>query len=88
MCDDARLRPDSPAIQGWIQTQSTIDTRPTTLSLEPATKYREDHLWYDMIALLAELNTQYPNDAAIDDAWQSILAGTNLSAVADQPILK
>lgn len=88
MCDDSQLRPDSPAIQGWIKTQPTIEAGPISLELEQAVAYRDDHIWYDMIALLAELNAQHPNDSAIYDAWRSILVSTNLSAVVDQPILK
>lgn len=85
MCNN-RLRPDSPSLQGWIQTQPTdiISPNPT---IEQAASYRDDHLWYDMIALLADLQVQYPEDPTIHEAWQSILTSADLATFIDAPIL-
>ncbi|MEM7795289.1 MAG: DUF928 domain-containing protein [Cyanobacteria bacterium P01_C01_bin.118] len=85
MCNH-RLRPDSPSLQGWIQTQPT-DTASPNLTLEQAALYRDEHLWYDMIALLAELQVQYPENSTIHQAWHSILTSIDLAAVIDAPIL-
>lgn len=85
MCNN-RLRPDSPSLQGWIQTQHTDIVSPN-LTIEQAASYRDEHLWYDMIALLAELQVQYPENSTIHEAWQSILTSTDLATVIDQPVL-
>ncbi len=86
MCNN-QLRPDSPAIQGWIQTQP-INSNITTPSIEQAIEYREAHLWYDMVALLAELRRQEPTNQAVYEAWQGVLAGLELMAVVYEPIIK
>ncbi|NEQ48976.1 MAG: DUF928 domain-containing protein [Leptolyngbya sp. SIO3F4] len=86
MCNN-RLRPDSPSLQGWIQIQST-ESMTANLTLEQAVEYREAHLWYDMISLLADLRTQYPENSDIHEAWQSILETTDLAAVVNEPILE
>ena len=41
-----------------------------------------------MIALLADLRTQEPDNQDVQTAWQSILEGTDLTAIADNPILE
>lgn len=86
MCND-RLRPDSPSLQGWIETQST-DVITAQLNLEQAVEYREARLWYDMIALLADLRIQSPENTAVHEAWQSILETTDLAAVVNKPIVQ
>lgn len=85
MCND-RLRPDSPALQGWIQTQPAAST--ANVSLEQAIEYREAHVWYDMVSLLADLRTQNHNNPEIRQAWQSLLDGIELTPMADKPILE
>ncbi|MEM6252076.1 MAG: DUF928 domain-containing protein [Cyanobacteria bacterium P01_D01_bin.156] len=87
MCNE-RLRPDSPSLQGWIQMQSIANIDNTQSSLEQATEYRQAHLWYDMISLLADLRIQNPTDQAVNSAWQDVLEGTELTEVANNPILK
>lgn len=88
MCN-GQLRPDSPTVQGLIETQSTINNVEVTDStLEQAIEYREAYLWYDMIALLADLRTQDPVDPNVEQAWHSILRSTNLTTIANEPILR
>ncbi|MEL7506624.1 MAG: DUF928 domain-containing protein [Cyanobacteria bacterium J06554_1] len=85
MCND-RLRPDSPALQGWIQTQPAAGT--ANVSLEQAIEYREAHVWYDMVSLLADLRTQHSNNPEIRQAWQNLLDGIDLTTMADTPIIE
>ena len=87
MCNNM-LRPDSPALHGWIQLQPGDDSNPMELSFEQAINYRNNYLWYDMIALLADLRTQDPNNQDVHHAWQSILEGADLASVANSPILE
>jgi len=86
MCND-KLRPDSPALHGWIQLQSSDYSELTEISLEQAVTFRDDYLWYDTIALLADLKKQDPNNQDVQHAWQSILEGADLTAVANAPIV-
>ena len=86
MCN-GRLRPDSPSLQGWIQVQPT-DINSNNFTLEQATEYRKAHLWYDMIALLANLRTQEPGNQDVHNAWNSILEVTDLTDVANDPIVQ
>ncbi|MEM6252333.1 MAG: DUF928 domain-containing protein [Cyanobacteria bacterium P01_D01_bin.156] len=86
MCND-EVRPDSPVLHGWIQLQPGESTDAAN-SLSQAVTYRDEHLWYDMIALLADLRRQEPDNQDVHHAWQSILAGADLESVADIPILE
>ena len=86
MCN-YRFGPDSPTLVGWIQTQPGADNTTADISLDQAIEYRDAHLWYDMIALLADLRRQEPNNTTVHQAWQSMLEGNDLAAVADSPIL-
>ncbi len=86
MCN-SRFGPDSPTIVGWIQTEPGADTATADISLQQATEYRDAHLWYDMIALLADLRQQEPHNEAVHQAWQSMLEGNDLAAIANAPIL-
>ncbi len=86
MCDN-QLRPDSPTVQGWLQTQQTDDTT-AHHSIEQAIEYRENHLWYDMIALLADLRQQEPTNQVIYEAWQGVLASINLGSMVNEPIIE
>ncbi|MBT9313523.1 DUF928 domain-containing protein [Leptothoe kymatousa] len=87
MCND-QLRPDSPSMHGWIQLQSEDPAITADVSMEQAVAYRNNYLWYDMIAMLADLKRQRPNDQSVHEAWQSILAGANLTSVANTPVLE
>ena len=82
-----RIGPDSPTLIGWIQTQPDIESTNADISLQQATEYRDAHLWYDMISLLADLRLQEPNNKVVHQAWQSMLQGNDLVTVANIPIL-
>lgn len=85
MCNN-QLRPDSPAVQGWIEIQPTNSINPP--SVEQAIEYRDAHLWYDMISLLADLRVKEPTDQTVYEAWQAVLAGIDLASAVDEPIIE
>ncbi|MEM9806711.1 MAG: DUF928 domain-containing protein [Cyanobacteria bacterium P01_D01_bin.56] len=87
MCND-KLRPDSPALHGWIRLQVGESNSYTENSLEQAVTYHNDYLWYDMIAMLADLRRQDPDNQDVYYAWQSTLEGADLESVANAPILE
>lgn len=88
LCHD-ELRPDSPVLNGWIETQSTLTAAfPSSApSLETAAHYRDEALWYDMIAMLAQLKIGQPNNDAVHQAWRNVLERHNLEALSDEPIV-
>jgi len=88
ICDN-NLRPDSPSLQGWLETAPNLETEAATTigSLEQAGLYRDQHLWYDMIAMLAELKVQNPNDAEINQAWGDMLTATGLEMAMAVPLV-
>ncbi|MEO1623110.1 MAG: DUF928 domain-containing protein [Cyanobacteria bacterium J06632_3] len=88
ICDN-NLRPDSPSLQGWLETAPSFETEaPEAISsLEQAGLYRDQHLWYDMIAMLADLKNQNPDDAAVSQAWNNILTATGLDVATAAPLI-
>lgn len=79
----ARLRPDSPFVSGWVQRIGEGDSSMSDLnsSLDHAYQYGQQGLWYDMIALLAELKDVSPESTMIHSNWDNVLQSANLSNV-------
>jgi hypothetical protein len=71
------LRPDSPAIAGWVQ--RTTPTQALTTKLRNASPiarvaiYGENGIWYDMINELYRLQKQSPDNSTISQAWEKLL---------------
>ena len=71
------LRPDSPAIAGWIQ--RTAQSQALTTKLRAASPvdrvviYGENGIWYDMISELYRLQKQTPNNPTLSKAWEKLL---------------
>ena len=88
LCHD-ELGPDSPVLSRWLETQvSTHESElPMQPSIEQAAQYRDDALWYDMIAMLAQLKSGHPEDDTVQQAWLSVLSRQRLENLADEPIV-
>ena len=56
-------------------------------SLDRASLYAENGIWFDALTLLAELKQSKPNDATIAAEWQSLLQSVTLEDVANQPFV-
>jgi hypothetical protein len=71
------LRPDSPAISGWIQYTPQSQTLATKLKtakpIERVMIYGENGIWYDMISELNRLQKQNPNNPTLSKAWEQLL---------------
>ncbi|WP_176453226.1 DUF928 domain-containing protein [Pseudanabaena sp. SR411] len=71
------LRPDSPAIAGWIQ--RTAQSQALTTKLRAASPvdrvviYGENGIWYDMISELYRLQKQTPTNPTLSKAWEKLL---------------
>jgi hypothetical protein len=71
------LRPDSPAIAGWIQrtpqSQTLIAKLKAASSIDRVVIYGENGIWYDMINELNRLQKQTPNNQTLSKAWDKLL---------------
>ncbi len=87
---NTEVRPDSPVVSGWLETQTSFDEvmSQSSPSLEQAARYRDNALWYDMIAMLAQLKIGHPDDDAIHQVWLSVLERHHLEDLSHQPILQ
>lgn len=71
------LRPDSPAITGWIhripQSQMLTAKLQTASPVDRVVIYGENGIWYDMINELNKLQKQTPNNQLLSRAWDKLL---------------
>jgi Domain of Unknown Function (DUF928) len=71
------LRPDSPAITGWIQhipkSQSLAAKLKVASPVDRVVVYGENGIWYDMINELNQLQKQNPNNQILSKAWDKLL---------------
>lgn len=82
---------DDPSVswfqaEGWVQRVAgqpmTAATPQEALGL--AARYGQQGLWYDAVATVARLRTDYPESAALQTAWTQLLTSAGLSAEALQ----
>ena len=70
------------ALEPNIQTQlETVD------NTEKAVIHAREGIWYDAIALLAQLRRDDPNDEQINTMWNELLEQVNLTEISSQPML-
>ena len=71
------LRPDSPAITGWIQrtakSQALASKLRAASPIDRVIIYGENGIWYDMINELNRLQQQTPKNPTISKAWEKLL---------------
>lgn len=71
------LRPDSPAISGWIQripkSQALASRLQASSPIERVIVYGENGIWYDMISEFHRLQKQSPNNPQLAKAWEKLL---------------
>lgn len=71
------LRPDSPAISGWIQynpkSQVLANKLKSASAVDRVAIYGENGIWYDMINELNRLQKQSPNNQALSQALDKLL---------------
>jgi hypothetical protein len=82
----ARLRPDSPRVEGWIQRQQTAPSA-SVPSLEQAVSYYNAGLWYDALGTMADLRQKYQGDRQYEQAWGELMQTVGLNRLAQAPLL-
>ena len=89
MCD-GKLHPDSPTIEGQIRRvslESTINERLKIANpLETAVIYGQAGIWYETVAILAQLKTAELHCPKLASNWQDLLNSVGLEKVSQVPI--
>ncbi|NES19838.1 MAG: DUF928 domain-containing protein [Symploca sp. SIO3E6] len=78
-------------VDGWIQRQpsnSQLENQLEAVQSQEYLVYREQEIWYDAIANLAELYFANPEDGNLQEAWANLLASLGLAGVAQEPFVQ
>ncbi|HIK33077.1 MAG TPA: DUF928 domain-containing protein [Oscillatoriales cyanobacterium M59_W2019_021] len=83
---------NDPWVQGWVRRvepnaalSHQMEREP---SLELAALYAKNGIWFDTLALLAELRRQQPQNSAWAREWTALLNSVGLEAIATQPLVE
>lgn len=83
------LGPNSPFVTSWIQRVPPSAQMAAHLSqsasIEQATLYGTQGIWYDTLATLFTLKQQQPGDVNLRSTWRDLLSAVGLSEVAAEP---
>lgn len=86
------LRPDSPAITGWIEripkTQAFATKLQASSPIDRIVMYGENGIWYDMINELNQLQKQNPSNQTLSKAWNKLLTDHAVQFFASAAIVK
>jgi len=77
-------------VDGWIQRQpsnSQLENQLEAVQPQEYIVYREQEIWHDAIANLAELYFANPEDDSLQEAWTNLLESVGLAGVAQQPFV-
>ncbi|MDZ8082920.1 MAG: DUF928 domain-containing protein [Nostoc sp. DcaGUA01] len=89
-CDKGKNAPWT-YVEGVIErvglNQSTLKELENADPLKRYTIYAQKGLWYEAIAILAQLRQKNSKDAALQAQWQNLLASIRLDDVAKKPLL-
>lgn len=83
-------RPSDPFVTGQIlrKDKPELSKQVKTASLsERLALYEKEEIWYDTLATIAQLKTTKPEDAAVTDTWQKLLAAVGLEAIDREPLI-
>ncbi|MGA7938076.1 MAG: DUF928 domain-containing protein [Kovacikia sp.] len=87
---DGRLRPDSPFVSSWIQrvepASKLVEQASQKPSIEQATMYGTNGIWYDTLATLANLRRQQPDNPTLRSTWSDLLSSVGLKEIAAEPL--
>ena len=90
MCDN-KLRPDSPVIEGYItrvQPRSELANQlEKATPTETVALYGQAGIWYETVAILAELRQSEPQNQELVTAWNNILNSVGLEKVAKAELI-
>ncbi|MCT7982897.1 DUF928 domain-containing protein [Laspinema sp. A4] len=82
-------RADSPRVEGWLQRvepTAKLNSYEGVESIEAATSYGAEGIWYDAVTTLADLRRSQPQ--TYTQEWVDFLSSVGLENVANEPILE
>jgi Domain of Unknown Function (DUF928) len=83
---------NDPWIQGWVRRVEPSSTLSRQLngeaSLELAALYAENGIWFDTLAILAELQRAQPKNSTLTREWAALLNSVGLGEIATQPLVQ
>lgn len=82
-------RADSPRVEGWLQRvepSANLNNYQGVDSIEAATSYGAEGIWYDAVTTLADLRQSQPQ--TYNQEWVDFLSSVGLENVANEPILE
>ena len=87
-----QLDPGDPKVEGWVR---RIDPDAGLMAdleeaapLEQAVLYAAAGIWYDTLAILADLRRSNPDDSRLEIEWSELLKSVELGAVAREPLVR
>ncbi len=87
---NAQLRPDDPMVEGRVQrialTPAITSQVSRASARQRASLYGEAGLWFDLLASLVTLRQAAPQDAGLNEVWQTILSENGMEAIATAPL--
>ena len=85
------LDPNDPVIEGWIQriTPETVaEPQPSREALfELGAWYARNGIWFDALAILADLRAAEPDNLDAIAAWEELLQSVELDIIGTAPLL-
>lgn len=91
MCNGI-LRPDSPTLQGDIERIAMDEDLKSgvnnTNKLQDAVIYAQEGIWYETVAILAQLHKSEPLNADLLANWQELLTSVGLEKFSSTPLSK
>jgi hypothetical protein len=69
-----------------IQPDSSLSQIDRAQPLDKFALYAKSGVWFDAVANLATLRKAQPNDPKVASAWENLLKGAGLGAIANAPL--
>ncbi|MGB3238867.1 MAG: DUF928 domain-containing protein [Geitlerinemataceae cyanobacterium] len=82
---------NNPWVQGWVrrvEPSPHLNLPPEReASLELAAVYADNGIWFDTLAILAELRHDRPQNSTLAREWETLLNSIGLEAISSQPLV-
>jgi hypothetical protein len=81
----------NPVLYGWVQRVKLSQSQKLQIAQAPPQErlrlYAEKGLWYETLAILAQLRSLNPTDVSLKTEWSELLDAVGLASLADQPFV-
>jgi hypothetical protein len=81
----------NPVLHGWVQRVKLTNSQKIRIAQadlqERLQLYAEKGLWYETLAILAQLRSSNPTDVSLKTEWSELLDAVGLTSLADQPFV-